>query len=83
VIPISGTHRNEAREWRFVLRLCKETDMKMENGSTCMKLGIVSEACSHCRKKESLSYTQNKKHGKIRRGRYVEFNLVHKALYLV
>jgi coproporphyrinogen III oxidase len=40
--------------------------------------------CSIVEKKKSLSYTPEQKNlAEIRRGRYVEFNLVHEALYLV
>jgi coproporphyrinogen III oxidase len=48
-------------------------------GLTLSEVGIVSlKLCSNSRKKrKTLLYTQSKTWQEIRRGRYVEFNLVH------
>jgi coproporphyrinogen III oxidase len=82
VMPISGTHTsNEARGiGGLFFDYCKATDeMSMENWFNFVsEVGNSLKACSYCRKEKVYPILQNKKTWQeIRRGRYVEFNLVH------
>jgi coproporphyrinogen III oxidase len=82
-----NAHRNEARGiGGLFFDYAKQTEMSMENWFNFVsEVGNSFEGvCSIVEKRKVYPILQNKKTWQeIRRGRYVEFNLVHEALYLV
>jgi coproporphyrinogen III oxidase len=77
VMPISGTHiAMKHVELADCFRLQNNRTMSMEDWFNFVEVGN-SFLQAYVPIVEKLPYTQNKEPGEIRRGRYVEFNLVH------
>jgi coproporphyrinogen III oxidase len=80
-MPISGTRIAKARN-RLVFDYCKETEeTKMQNWFNFVsRVGnsFLEAYVPIVEKRKNLTYTLEQKNWQeIRRGRYVEFNLVH------